>query len=317
MKDIEFVLPPFTVTHVVQTLSQVHGWGIEQLHVPDTWKITKGKNIRCLVLDTGFSDHVDLEGGIDKDASRDFVNEGLDDLNGHSTHCLGIIGARDNSAGMVGVAPECTLITGKILNKQGTGGLNPIVKALQWARHLKPDVVSMSVGAPIYNRYIHTEIQRLYQMNIPVICAAGNNPKAPVSFPAAFPETIAVTAYDKNGKPAFFNSIGEQVDFSAPGVDIYSTYLRQSYAELSGTSMSTPFMAGLVCLLLSKHRIQEEETGKNDCITVDQIKEHLIKYADDKGIVGKDHNWGYGVVNPREMFLHAKMFREAGGVFWN
>lgn len=301
MKEPEFKLPPFRVKHVVSSLSQVTGWGIQQLNVPNTWNITRGKGIRCAVLDTGYSDHVDLEGAINKELSRDFTGEGLDDKQGHQTHCMGILGARDNVSGMVGVAPECEIIVVKVLGQGGKGGLSGIVKGLQYVRHIKPDLVSLSLGSSVYSIKMHREIQRLYNMNIPCICASGNNKKAPVAFPASFPETISVTAYDKNGNPAIFNSIGEQVDFSAPGVDIYSTYLNQSYSSLSGTSMSTPFVAGLVALMLSKHRIQEEKTGENDCITVEDIKSHLIKYSDDKGTIGKDKKFGYGVINPERL----------------
>lgn len=61
--------------------------------------------------------------------------------------------------------------------------------------------------------------------------------------------------------------------------------------------MATPFVAGIVALLIAKHKKQEAETGKNDCKTVPQIREHLIKYADDKGVVGRDETWGYGVID--------------------
>ena len=135
-----------------------------------------------------------------------------------------------------------------------------------------------------------------------IIAAAGNDGRRnSVNYPGRYPEVICVSAYDKNGKPASFNSTGPEVGFSAPGVDIYSTWLDQKYATLSGTSMATPFMAGLVALLISKHIKQELETGKNDCKTVEQIREHLLKYADKKGVTGHDENWGYGVINPEKL----------------
>lgn len=134
-------------------------------------------------------------------------------------------------------------------------------------------------------------------MNIPIICAAGNTGQGGVNWPAAFNETIAVAAYDKYGNVASFSSRGEKVEWAAPGVDIYSTFLNNSYASLSGTSMACPFIAGVVCLMLAKHKKQEENTGKNDCKTVAQIREHLLKYTDDKGVVGKDNDWGYGVID--------------------
>jgi len=300
-------LPPFEVTHVVSSLSQVTGWGIHQLNVPKTWSITKGAGICVMVIDTGYCDHSDLDGAMDGKASRSFLNYETEklDLNGHSSHCCGIIGARDNSSGMVGVAPECTIITCKVLGKDGTGDNNAVNDALRYAIQTKPDVISMSLGSSYYYAEQHNLIKELYKLNIPIIAAAGNDGRSgAVNYPGKYPETICVTAFDDKGRPARFNSTGDTVDFSAPGVDIYSTFLNNQYAKLSGTSMATPFIAGLVALLIAKHKKQELETGENDCVTVPQIKEHLVKYADDKGIVGKDSTWGYGVIDPLKLISH-------------
>lgn len=299
-------LPPFKITKVVASLSQVEGWNISKLNVPKTWSITQGEDITVMVIDTGYSDHSDLEEGIQKDKCRSFlsVESFIEDKNGHSTHCQGIIGARNNNSGMVGVAPKCNIITCKVLGKDGTGGMDGIRKALQYAIEIKPDIISMSLGSPVPDGIMHALIQKLYKMNIPVIAAAGNDGKEnAVNYPGRYPECICVTAFDENGNPAKFNSTGEEVGVSAPGVDIYSTWLNNQYAKLSGTSMATPFVAGTIALLLAKHRKQERESGSNDCLTIDQIKEHITKYSDDKGIVGKDSVWGYGMINPEKLII--------------
>jgi subtilisin family serine protease len=148
---------------------------------------------------------------------------------------------------------------------------------------------------------MHKLIIDLYKMNIPVVCAAGNSGSSGVGYPAAFPESIAIAAFDKRGMIAHFSSRGSQVDWAAPGADIYSTYLNQSYASLSGTSMACPFMAGVIALMIAKHREQEKRTGKNDCKTVQDIRDHLLKYTNDKGSVGKDSSWGYGVVDVQKL----------------
>lgn len=308
-KKDDLFLYPFEVKHVLSTLSQNMGWGITQLNVPDTWTVTKGKGIKVMVIDTGYSNHVDLQGGMVVAQSRSFLTyePDIDDRNGHSSHCCGIIGARNNDIGMVGVAPECTIITAKVLGANGTGGFDAMRAALKYAIDVKPDVISMSLGSHSYDREMHDLIKQLYKMDIPVIAAAGNDGKRKwngriidtINYPAKYPEVISVAAFDQYGFPASFNSYGsDNIDFSAPGVDIYSTWIQQQYVSISGTSMATPFVAGLVALLLAKHRKQEAETGLNDCKTVAEIKDHLIKYADDKGVVGKDLQWGYGVIDP-------------------
>jgi subtilisin family serine protease len=295
----------FSIKNTVNNLlTEERGWGITSLNVPQTWSVTKGAGIKVLVIDTGYTTHSDLTGGMIKKQSKNFcrTESRIMDRNGHSTHCCGIIGARNNDSGVVGVAPECSIVTAKVLDRSGSGSIGDILKALRYAAKLKPDVISMSLGWYWHVPQVHNAIKLLYDMNIPVIAAAGNDGlDNSVNYPAMYPEVICVTAFDENGSPAWFNSTGSEVDFSAPGVDVYSTWLKNRYAYASGTSMATPFVAGVVALLIAKHKAQEAETGNNDCKTVAEIKEHLIKYADDKGIIGKDNTWGYGVINLPEL----------------
>jgi len=246
--------------------------------------------------DTGSSDHPNLT--IDRNNSKNFCKtETIWDENGHSTHCCGIIAAKGKDD-LFGVAPEAEIIICKVLDREGAGDGSAILKALRFAKDIKPHVISMSLGYYYSDPRIAEAIKELYKLNIPIVAAAGNDGDGnKVNFPARHPEVICVAAYDKDGAIANFSNQSNQVDFAAPGVNIYSTWLNGSYASISGTSMATPFVAGIVALLIAKHRKQERETGMNDCRTVDQIKEHLIKYADDRGVVGKDKAFGYGVID--------------------
>lgn len=226
--------------------------------------------------------------------------------NGHfvsNTHCAGIIAAQNNETGMVGVAPKAKVIAVKALDDNGSGSFTTIAKALEYAIKIKPSVISMSLGSPTCTKRIENAIKKLYDMNIPIICAAGNSGSAGVDYPGKYTETIAIAAYDEKGKIANFSAIGEEVDFAAPGVGIYSTYLNNQYSILSGTSMACPFIAGVVALLLAKHKKQEANGGRNDCKTIEEIRTHLLKYTIDKGYVGKDKNWGYGVIDIETMML--------------
>lgn len=305
-KGSNIYLPPFKVERVVSVLSETIDWGLTQLHVPDTWKTTQGEDITVLIIDTGHTDHLDLTENIITDKCKTFVKSSSDkeitDYNGHSTHCIGIIGARQNGIGCVGVAPKCKIITAKVFDKSGSGTTNAVNAALQYAIELKPDIVSMSLGSPSYDPQMESLIKKLHEMNIPVIAAAGNDGlDNSVNYPGKFKECICVAAIDSDGNIANFSSRGPEVDISAPGVNIYSTWLNHQYAKLSGTSMATPFITGVVALLLSKHRKEQLKTGKNDCITVDEIKNHLIKHVDDKGQIGRDNAYGYGIVDPEKI----------------
>jgi subtilisin len=295
-------LPPVEVQEVLTVLMQQQGWGVKQLNVPELWKITQGEGVTIGVIDTGVPKHEDLD---------DNVLEGLNcipgedqyDNHGHQTHCVGIIAAENNDVGMVGVAPKAKCLCIKGLNDRGGGTYGGLIKALEYCLEIRNDgtkrvdIVSMSLGGSSPSPQMEQVINKLVDAGIPVICAAGNDGAGGVNYPAAFDKTIAVAAYDSQGKVAYFSSKGPEVDFAKPGVNIYSTYLNNQYAKLSGTSMACPFMAGVVALLISKYKKNNEE------YTVDKIKNQLIKKSNDKGIIGKDESWGYGIVDVHDLIV--------------
>lgn len=304
MKDKEInhpvKLPEFTVEEVFTSFAQSFDWSLKYQNIPNTWKVTQGEGVTIVVIDTGMPDHTDI--GDNAIEGENFIpSEDIYDHNGHQTHCVGIICAKNNKEGYVGVAPKAKCICIKALNKSGSGNYAGLCGALEATKKLKPDIVSMSLGGTQASPEMHKLVQELTDMNIPVVCAAGNSSFAGVNYPAAFPETIAVASYDKHGNISYFSSRGAEVDWAAPGSDISSTFLNNGYASLSGTSMACPFIAGVIALMISKHNKQEKETGKNDCKTVADIRNHLLKYTNDKGTVGKDNDWGYGVLDVEKM----------------
>jgi hypothetical protein len=298
-------LPKVEIHGRFGSLSQVVDWGLKQMNVPDTWSVTQGEGITVMVIDTGHPEHPDLEGNVS--VGRSFIaGEPMVDENGHQTHCTGIICAKNNEFGMVGVAPKAKSISVKALSRSGSGSYQSLVDALDYAIEVKPDLISMSLGGNAPSSAIESRVKKLYAMDIPIVCAAGNTGTGGVNWPAAYDETIAVAAYDKYGNIANFSSRGSAVEWAAPGVNIYSTFLDKGYAGLSGTSMACPFISGVIALMLAKHKKQEAETGNNDCKTIEQIREHLLKYTEDKGTIGRDAAWGYGVVDVVDLILGDK-----------
>lgn len=297
----EQTLPPFKVEEISNTFSinesQLIDWGLLQNKIPEAWKISKGEGITVMVIDTGKPQHEDIKEGL-PGMDKNFVQtESVFDENGHHTHCAGIILAENNEKGMVGVAPKANLISVKVLDKNGRGSTLNVIKSLEYALEVKPDIVSMSLGSSQPNQKMMKLVGGLYKENIPVVCAAGNSGDRGVNFPAAYKETISIAAHDKEGKIAGFSSKGDEVDWAAPGVGIYSTFINNKYARLSGTSMACPFVVGLIALMLSKHRKLEKEGRPNDCKTVEQIRQHLLRFSTDKGEEGKDKKWGFGTIN--------------------
>jgi major intracellular serine protease len=238
-------LPDFKVEQVVSAMSEIIDWGLRQNKIPNTWTVTMGEESVVYVLDTGCSDHIDLQenslcggGFIDGE-------DAVDNASFHSTHCMGIIAASQNGFGVVGVAPKCRVVAIKCLGDNGFGSERAIVNALKFCVDAKdglhehvppPDIVSMSLGASGPMPNVHRWIKELYKRDIPVICAAGNE-RSGVCYPAKYPEAIAIGAYGENGEIANFSNYGPEIDFAGPGVHIYSTYGNNKYARLSGTCL--------------------------------------------------------------------------------
>ena len=108
----ELELPRYDVHFKMHTLAQTIDWGLKQLNVPETWSITQGDGITAMVIDTGHPVHPDI--GDNAIEGKNFIHgEPLEDENGHHTHCTGIICAKHNDLGMVGVAPEAKCISVK------------------------------------------------------------------------------------------------------------------------------------------------------------------------------------------------------------
>lgn len=300
-------LCPVRVKFCKPLAEQVIDWGIKTLCVHEIWKETRGEDVNIAILDTGIIDHPDLKlnikGGINFSTSdpKDYV-----DRAGHGTHVAGIIGASDNTEGVVGVANKANLYAVKVLGDSGAGSFEMIVKGIDWAIENKMDIITMSLGSSYPSDIIHEAIKKAYKKNITVVAAAGNDgEKDPdpdsntMNYPARYPETIAVGSVNKYLDRSWFSSNGEELDIMAPGEEIYSTYLKNEYAILSGTSMATPFITGVLALIISKHRHTKDNGTPID--TPEQIREHLVRTANDKGEVGKDNFYGYGIVNPTKM----------------
>ena len=295
MSKLVRFIPQYIPFKVVSALSEVVDWGLQFTGIEKYRSIlkTRGENIKVVILDTGASPaHPDLCDNF-KDY-EDFTgeNDPMDRL-GHATHVAGIIGASDNSIGVVGVAPRCSLYSGKVLNNQGLcpPDYSWIIKGLEWAIDMKADIVNLSLGAPIVPpAALHKVIRKATSQGMVIVAASGNEQLKNIDFPGRYEEVISVAAMDKNGRIANYSNIGPGLDFVAPGSDIYSTYINSGYSIVSGTSMSSPFIAGISALLLSYHRDGKEHKTPihNYQDIIDHIKKFekgkLIDFGDGSGI---------------------------------
>jgi aqualysin 1 len=179
------------------------------------------------------------------------------DEHGHGTHVAGIIGARDNSAWTVGVAPGTRLFSVRVFDQNGSGSVTGILKGIDWIhrqrrmRPTTPMVVNMSLitGASLA---LDRAVKALIDSGITVVVAAGNSGTLASNFsPSRLPEAITVAASTTTGALASFSNYGSAVDVIAPGVNILSSKWQGGVIRKSGTSMATPHVTGAVALYLS------------------------------------------------------------------
>lgn len=238
-------------------------WGARRTGIAD------GTGKRVWIIDTGVDiDHPDLD--VDTILSKCFVSgeTSVEDNNGHGTHVAGIIGALNNSIGVVGVAFGTKIIALKALNNDGEGSTSQLIRALNYVGQnaTAGEVVNMSLGTDTISPALDNAVLTLADKGILFAIAAGNNSqKANLSSPGRVnhPNVFTVSAIDSLGKFASFSDFGNDVvDYAAPGVSIISTYSNGRYAQLSGTSMAAPHVAGI--LVIEGKNIHSRGTALND-----------------------------------------------------
>ncbi|QGQ95974.1 peptidase S8 [Paenibacillus psychroresistens] len=226
-------------------------WGIARIQAPLVWKATQGSPIRVAILDTGIAKHPDLR------VVRSFntINKKpVIDRNGHGTHVAGTVAALRNSFGVVGVAPKAKLYAVQSFNSEGSAFTSDIIQGIDWCIRNRMQVINMSFGLTDFSPSLQQIIRKAHRQGIVMIASAGNSGKnsGTIDYPARFPETIAVAASTENNQIAVYSSRGAGIDVTAPGDEVCSTYLNNSYTKLSGTSMAAPHVTGTVALLLSR-----------------------------------------------------------------
>lgn len=240
-------------------------WGIHATKVLKSG--FTGKKINLAILDTGFNlKHPDF-------VNRTIVSESfikgqtVDDKNGHGSHCTGISAGDINkkTGRRYGVAKGANIYIGKVLSNAGSGTDSGILAGIEWAITNGCKVISMSLGAPVdpgesYSNIYNDLGKKALAKGTLIIAAAGNDSQrdkgivAPVGHPANCPSIMAVAALDNKLAVAWFsngglNTDGGQIDIAAPGVDVYSSWKSPAnYNTISGTSMATPFVAGMAAL---------------------------------------------------------------------
>ncbi len=208
--------------------------------------------------------------------------EEWDDDEDHGTHVAGTAAAAANNTGVLGVAPDASLLAVKALDCNGGGDFDDIADGITWSADNGADVINLSLGGPESNA-VSDAVEYATAQGCVVVAAAGNDGPCSdcVSHPAAHPDVVAVSATDENDSLASFSSTGPEVDLAAPGAGVLSTVPRDDYTELSGTSMASPHVAGAAASVIA--------SGVTD---PDSVKSALEDGADDIGLSGNDQGAG-------------------------
>ena len=311
-------------------------YGLEQINVPEVWDEhgTQGEGAKVAVLDTGIdNDHPDLELYTDDPDDptypggwKEFTGEGYDepgDGHGHGTHVSGTVAGGDDSGTHIGVAPECDLLHGKVLDDSGSGDFDDIIAGIEWAVEEGADVINMSLGAEGYWEDIIEPLQNVQDAEVLAVSACGNDGEGTSGSPANVYGAGMAVGNSTEDEEIYIGSSGEKIvtaedwsgadeediedwpdeyivpDVSAPGTSVISAEPGGDYAGMTGTSMASPHVAGVAALMLSAAGTLEPEQ-------VWAVLEDTAWKPDDWdegdagwSIDGKDSRYGKGIVDAK------------------
>jgi len=309
-------------------------WDMLAIDAPGAWDLGyTGEGARVAVIDTGIdTDHPDLAANIDFAASASMVpGETIEDYDGHGSNVAGIIAAADNARGVIGVAPNATIIAIKVFDAAGTGYFSWTIEAIAHAVAVDADIINMSLGAYVahwekpgdevaaFLNLLRDVINYAVQQGLLVVCSAGNDAHdgtgdaGILHIPGDVGNGLVVSATGPVGwtpgssvsldNLASYSNYGTPIDFAAPGgdfqlypngtwyYDMVLNCVNGGYAWYAGTSQAAPHVCGVAALLV-------EKLGRD--VKPAQLEAALRNSADDLGKPGQDPAYGYGRVNAAE-----------------
>lgn len=247
-----------------------------------------GEGVTAYVIDTGTNiDHVDFEG---RASWGKTIPQGDQDVdgNGHGTHCSGTIAGKK-----YGVAKKANVVAVKVLRSNGSGTMSDVLKGVEWAaaahtaaakekkKGFKGSTANMSLGGG-KSPSLDLAVNAAVKAGIHFAVAAGNDNADACNYsPAAAGNAVTVGASDISDNRAYFSNYGKCVDLFGPGVNIQSTYIGSKYAvaTLSGTSMASPHVCGILSYFLSLQPESDSEFALSGAVTTAQLKKNLITYS--------------------------------------
>ncbi len=284
-------------------------WHLDQIHMPEAWTQNQGDGVVVAVLDTGVTPVEDLA-GTELVPGWNFADNTPDthDDHGHGTHVAGTIAqTTHNELGVAGVAYRAKIMPIKVLSGSGSGSVAGIAEGIRWATDHGARVINMSLGGPFNSQILAKAVRYAADRGVVVVCAAGNDGRGKVSYPAANSGSIAVAATQFDESTTFYSNWGKEIFIAAPGGNtrldqnndgvpdgvLQNTVTpgnidKHDYLLFMGTSMASPHVAGVAALLLS--------AGARDPAEVKRLIEQTA-YRPTAYRGKHDPHYGAGIVN--------------------
>ena len=285
-------------------------YAIPMMQIDDAWTLEEGDPAYLIaIVDTGIdTNNAEFTNRISLDSynavSKTTGLSAIEDTNGHGTNVAGVIGAnKNNGEGIAGIVQNSKLLIIKANeaddpltsdeDESESFKDSTLIEAIRYSTLKGVDVINMSLGGPGYNQLVQNAIDDAHDAGVIIVASSGNDGTNEALYPASYDHVISVGAVESDTSIADYSNFNSFVDISAPGSQIVTTHLDDTYVSSSGTSFSAPQVTGVIALLQSYL----------PDLTDQQIIDRLYQTTVDKGVVGKDDYYGWGIINAYQAML--------------